>query len=336
MKARPVSVTELHLHLEGSLFPRSAIEIAAGLGHPWGQETEASLRRRFRFGTFDAFLETIREMCTVLCSTGALRRTARELSHFLRIHGVRYAEVYVSPYIYMRVGMSYAEIIEAVVTGFDEAQDQGGAICRILLDSVRHWGPSAATAVLDGAQAYPHDSVIGFGLGGSETPALEEFAEHFARAASLGLRRLVHAGETSSGDDVWKAVEILGAERIAHGIRALESEPAMGALRKSGVPLDLAVTSNYRTGVVTGEHPIRRLVDQQLIVTLSTDDPSLFRTDPIREYERARRFGHLTREELFVIARNGIDVCFASESIKKDLRRELDSRRSRVEDDAPC
>lgn len=324
----PIGITELHLHLEGSVFPASAIELAKAAGHPWSEETVHSLRRRFRYSGFDGFLLTIREMCSLLCSTAALERTALELSLFLGRFGVGYAEIYVSPYIYMRAGIGYEDAVDAVIAGFELAERAGGARSMILLDSVRQWGPDAALALLEAAAAHPRERVIGFGLGGSETPPLEDFIEAFQRAGSLGLRRVVHAGETGEGDDVRKAVEVLEVERIAHGIRALESPRALALLRESGVALDLAVTSNYRTRVVTGEHPIRRLIDEQITTTLSTDDPSLFRTDPIREYERARRFGRLSGEELYEVARNGIEKSFATEELKDELRRELASRRA--------
>lgn len=328
----PIGITELHLHLEGSLFPRSAIELASGSQHPWSAETESSLRRRFTYTSFDGFLQTIREMCSLLCSPAALQSTARELSLFLNRFGVRYAEIYVSPFIYMRVGIEYESVINSVSAGFEEAEAAGGAKCLILLDSVRHWGPSAAAAVLEGAAAHPHERVIGFGLGGSETPPLEEFTDSFEYAASLGLRRVVHAGETGAGDDVWKAIELLGVERIAHGIRALESARALGMLRETGIPLDIAITSNYRTRVVNGAHPIRELIDEGITTTLSTDDPSLFRTDPVREYVRARRFGRLSSEELYGVAKNGIEASFAPAELKEELRRELESRRQSQEE----
>lgn len=327
----PIGTTELHLHLEGSLFPRSAIELASGSGHPWSRDTEQSLRRKFTYSSFEGFLERIREMCSLLCSPVALQRAARELSLYLIRYGVSYAEVYVSPFIYMRSGISYEQVIGSVSDGFEEAEAEGGATCTILLDSVRHWGTDAAEAVLDAAARRPHDRVIGFGLGGSETPPLEEFVRHFERAGDLGLHRLVHAGETGAGEDVCKAIELLGVERIAHGIRALESERALAMLRERAIPLDIAVTSNYRTRVVRGEHPIRKLIDEGIATTLSTDDPSLFRTDPIREYVRARRFGRLRTEELFAIAGNGIEMSFAPPHLKEDLRRVLASRRAAQE-----
>ncbi|MDX1582922.1 MAG: hypothetical protein R3338_04905, partial [Thermoanaerobaculia bacterium] len=225
----------------------------------------------------------------------------------------------------------YDEIIDAVATGFSDAESAGGSHCAILLDSVRHWGRDAAETVLDAAESHPHDRVIGFGLGGSETPPLEDFVEHFERARSIGLRCVVHAGETGAGEDVRKAVSVLSVERVAHGIRAIESREALEAVRSQRVPLDLAITSNYRTRVTRGRHPIRDLIDEGIMVTLSTDDPSLFRTDPIREYRRARRFGDLSTNELFTVALNGIEASFASNRRKEELRAELETRRHNYE-----
>jgi aminodeoxyfutalosine deaminase len=328
MKRSPVAVSELHIHLEGSLFPASAVELARSSGHLWSNETPSSLRRRFRYGSFDDFLATIREMCAVLCSPHALERAARELSIFLSLHGVLYAEVYVSPLIYIRWGMSYPEVIGSVRRGFDEAARQGGAACSILLDSVRHWGVEAAEDVIEAARDHPDESVVGFGLGGGETVPLEDFASVFEAARSLGLHTVAHAGETGDATQVIDAIEILGVERVAHGIRALESPAALHLLRHRQIPLDLAITSNYRTGLVRGLHPIRKLVDEGVTVTISTDDPSLFRTDPVREQLRAERFGELSRDELFEVARNAIAVSFASESIKDELYSRLELRRT--------
>jgi adenosine deaminase len=323
-----IAVTELHLHLEGSLFPATAIELARSRGHVWGRETTASLRRRFRYRSFDDFLSVIREMCVVLCSEAALERAARELSLFLRGHGVLYAEVYVSPLIYIRWGMSYPEVIGSVRRGFEDAASGGGAVCTILLDSVRHWGVEAAEEVLEGARQHPDEAVVGFGLGGSETVPLQDFAGVFETARGLGLHTLAHAGETGDATQVIDAIETLGVERIAHGFRAVESPPALDLLRRRRIPLDLAITSNYRTGVVGGPHPIRKLIDEGVTVTLSTDDPSLFRTDPVREQHRAVRFGGLSRDELFEVARNGIDVSFAPDSIRNELYFRLERRRT--------
>ncbi len=320
-------VAELHLHLEGSLTPESAVELARRSGHPWGELTAAELRATFRYDSFADFLDRIREMCRVLNSLPALERAAFELSRFEARHGIEYAEVYVSPWIYARWGLDYDDVMNAVVAGFDRGKACGGADCRILLDTVRQWGPEAAHSILDHHQKSPRRQVVGFGIGGEESVPLQQFVEVFEKARSLGLRTVAHAGETGPASDVRTAIEDLHADRIAHGIRALDQPELVTTIVRKGIPLDLAITSNYRTKAVRRmPHPVRQLLDRGVMVTLSTDDPSLFRTDPVRESERARRFGSLSPEELTGLARNAIRASFAPEEVRRQLDRILDSR----------
>lgn len=324
---RPIGVTELHVHLEGSLSIESAIEIASVRNHPWGSMTPRDLRLRFRYKSLNDFLGAVRDMCEVLNSPGALERAARELSFFLGRSGVRYAEVYASPYIFARWGQEFGAVFGAIDRGFAAGEAAGGAECGVLLDTVRQWGPEAAMFVLDAYEESKMRRAVGFGLGGQESGPLELFVPAYERARSLGLRTLVHAGEETGVDDVWKAIEVLGVDRIAHGIRAVDDPKLLTALRERRVPLDLAITSNYRTGAVKGEHPIRRLLDAGLTVTINTDDPSLFRTSLPREFVRARRFGGITEDEAWAIAENGIACSFADDGTKAALSTQLTQRR---------
>lgn len=320
-------ITELHLHLEGSLPVKTAVAIAKMRHHPWGLLTPSQLRRQFSYASFDDFLAAIREMCRVLADPAALRRAAKELSLELRCHDVEYAEVYTSPYIYVRWGLDYSDVLMAVDEGFAEGEAEGGARCMILLDSVRQWGADAAHVVLDGFEATGAPRVIGFGLGGEERVPLADFGGVFERVRALGLRTVVHAGEGTNARDVWDAIDVLGVDRVAHGIRAVDDAELMRVLADRRIPLDVAITSNYRTRVVTANpHPVRQLVDAGVVVTLSTDDPSLFRTSMSREYARAKRWGALTDAELREIAINGIEASFASELEKETLRFSLASR----------
>lgn len=319
------SVAELHLHLEGSLGAESAVAIAKERGLPWGSLTARELRRKFRYASFTEFLLTVRDMAEVLAAYDALERAARELSTSLAVAGVLYAEVYVSPNIYPRWGLDGAEALRAAERGFAAGEGAGGARCAILLDSVRQWGPEAAAAVLDAFERSGCTRAIGFGLGGDEASPLARFEETFARARSLGLHTVSHAGEVSTAEDVRAAVETLKAERVAHGIRAVDDPSVLGAIRDRGIALDVCLTSNYRTGAVRGAHPVRRLVEAGIAVTLSTDDPSLFRTDLPHEFRLARRFG-LSQRELAAIAANAIEHSFAPESTKRTLRDALAAR----------
>jgi adenosine deaminase len=319
------SVAELHLHLEGSLSAESAVAIAKERGLPWGELTPRELRKTFRYPTFVDFLLTVREMAKVLCAYDVLERAARELSTSLASAGVLYAEVYVSPNIYTRWGLDGTEALLAADRGFAAGESAGGARCAILLDSVRQWGTDAAAAVLDAFERSGCTRAIGFGLGGDEASPLALFEETFARARALGLRTVVHAGEVSTAGDVRAAVETLQVERVAHGIRAVDDPQLLAEIRDRGVALDVCLTSNYRTGAVRGAHPVRTLVDAGIAVTLSTDDPSLFRTDLPHEFRLARRFG-LSQRELRAIAADAIEHSFAPDATKLALREALAAR----------
>jgi len=320
------TVTDLHLHLEGSLAIGSTIEIARGSGHPWGELDPAALRRRFRVRSFAGFLDSIKETCRILCSSDALGRAARELSGFLARYGVRYAEVYASPWIYVRWGMNWDAILDAVDEGFAEGERAGGARCAILLDTVRQWGVDPADAILDDVERRPRDRVVGFGIGGEESVPLREFVRIFDRARALGLRTVAHAGELGPARDVAEALDLLRVDRIAHGIRALDDPGLVAEIARRRIPLDLAITSNYRTGAVVGPHPIRELVDAGVIVTIGTDDPAIFGTNPIREMRRARRAGNLSRDEIHAVARDAVDASFCGDDTRARLHEVLDQR----------
>jgi aminodeoxyfutalosine deaminase len=323
-----IGISELHLHLEGSLSVESAIEIAAMRGHAWGALSPLALRRKFRYGSLNDFLAVIREMCIVLSTCDVLERAARELSLSLAASGVEYAEVYCSPYIYVRWGLDFNEVLRSVDRGFAEGAAAGGCDCAILLDSVRQWGPDAAAVILDSFARDPIPRVAGFGLGGEERIPLADFRDIYERARAAGLRTVVHTGEVGPPEDVITAIDVLGVDRIAHGISAVRDRGVLRRLAESNVALDLSVTSNYRTASVRGPHPVRQLVDAGVAVTLSTDDPSLFRTTLPQEYERARRFGRLSDGELAGIARNGVTRSFAAPAQQALLLQRLEKRLS--------
>lgn len=318
---------DLHLHLEGSLPVEDAVRIAADAGHPWGMLEAKTLRRSFRYRAFNEFLATIREMCSVVAAPGGLEAAAAAVSRESGRFGVRYVEVYVSPYIYMRWGARWEDVVRRCEEGFASAEQAGGARCAVLLDTVRQWTPEATTEMLNAYERQPWSRVIGLGIGGAETYPLEEFRDVFARARALGLRTVAHAGEGAGFADVRVALDVLRVDRIAHGIRAIDDPRLLSDLSRTGVPLDVAVSSNYRTHVVrTVPHPLRRLLDAGVRVSLGTDDPSLFRTNIRREMLAARRAAQLSEREIRALSRNAIEHSFASDSLKRELRADLDRR----------
>jgi adenosine deaminase/aminodeoxyfutalosine deaminase len=187
---------------------------------------------------------------------------------------------------------------------------------RFILDAVRQFGVEAAWEVARLAAAHRERGVIGFGIGGDEArgPALE-FREVFAWARQQGLHLAPHGGETMGPQTVWDALEC-GAERIGHGIGAIGDLALVRHLVERRIPLEICITSNLRTGAVAslGAHPLRRLYDAGVAVTLNTDDPAMFGTTLEREYEIAATAFGFTQEELRGIAANGFEFAFDAEA----------------------
>jgi adenosine deaminase/aminodeoxyfutalosine deaminase len=183
---------------------------------------------------------------------------------------------------------------------------------RWIADAVRHFGPEHVMAVAEQAAALVDQGVVAFGIGGDEArgPA-EWFGESYRFARGRGLHLTAHAGEAAGPDSVWKALEI-GAERIGHGIRSIEDPVLVRHLADQGIPLEVCITSNVMTGVVGSlrEHPVRKLYDAGVPITLNTDDPGLFRTTLGAEYELAAREFGFGAAELNAIRENGFRYAF--------------------------
>ena len=205
--------------------------------------------------------------------------------------------------------------LEAVDVGFREALEARGILCRILLDAVRHWGPESADRVLDLYERNPLPSIVGFGMGGDEAalPAAA-FGGVYLRARALGLHTSVHAGEWAGAESVRDVLDALRPDRLDHGIAAAADPLLLARLAEEDTILCVAPTSNLRTGAVgsAGAHPLKRLIDAGVRVTLSADDPVLFGTTTRGEYRFAREQLGLTDEDLRTLAGNAWHAAFCT------------------------
>jgi aminodeoxyfutalosine deaminase len=299
--ARMGPFAELHVHLEGSVQPETLREIDPSL-------TLEEIAAATSYIDFAGFIQSYIWVNRRLQTPAHYAIAARHLFATLHSENVSYVEVTLSAGMMMWKGQDVAAIYEAV---------QREALCarlgvRWIFDAVRQFGADAAKPVFDLAAERVHDGVVAIGLGGFEAGApAADFAELYQRARDRGLHTVCHAGETTDAQNVWDAVAI-GAERIGHGIRAIEDPPLMAHLREKNIPLEICITSNVRTGAVATleDHPIRKLFDAGVPIVLNTDDPALFDCTLPSEYRLAReRFG-FSDEEMEVIARNGFQFSF--------------------------
>jgi adenosine deaminase len=298
---RRLPKAELHQHLDGSVRPETAVELADAIGTPM---TLDEARRRMvgpeRCADQADLLTYFDLPITLLQTAAALERATAELVEDLGTDGVTYAEVRWAPRLHLERGLSVGDVIEAVAAGVRRATDAPGAPVIGLIVTAMRSHPPAANAELArtaGAVGWP---VIGFDLAGPEAawPA-PPHAIAFVAAREAGLALTAHAGEVAGADRVREVLDF-GVRRVSHGVTAVEDPSLVDLLRARDVTLDLCPTSNVQAGVVAslGEHPVAALHRAGVSVTISTDDRTVTGLD-------------LTAEELSAIAVNGFVRAFA-------------------------
>ena len=314
---------ELHVHLEGAIDPETVYAMAARNRVALPAASLEEWRQFYRFRDFDHFVEVY------VLATRAMQTPedwATMVEDFLRNQArqnVRYSEAFLSASL--QLGKFPAdEWLHALSEGAAAGEARYGSWVRFIPDISREL-PETRHRVLEFAlQTRSTGLVIGLGLGGPEIGYPPElFADVYGEARRQGLRVVAHAGETGGPSSVWGALDVLGAERIGHGVRCLDDPTLVRELRARRTPLEVSPTSNYCLGVVApGEpHPIRRMVDAGLYCTVNSDDPPMFGTDLNREYGLLAAQG-FSWDELWRLNLNAVEAAFLSDEQKTALRRE--------------
>jgi aminodeoxyfutalosine deaminase len=280
---------ELHLHLEGSIEPETLMAIDPSL-------SRAEIEGHLTCGSFAEFLQGYIWVNRKLEKPEHYALATRHLLDSLAAQGVTYAEITLSAGVVLWKQQDLAAVYDAV---WRESRRSSLKVFWIL-DSIRQFGAEKGMEVAEFAVSRRDDGVVAYGIGGDEVrgPA-HWFRDVFAYARDGGLHLVCHAGETGGPDSVWGALAI-GAERIGHGIAAAKDPKLMAQLCQDKVPLEVCISSNVCTGVVTSlaDHPVRKLYDAGAPITIHTDDPAFFRTTLTREYELAEKMFGLPGEEL--------------------------------------
>jgi len=299
---------ELHVHLEGSVDAATLLEIDPAL-------TREEIAAATSYTDFAGFIQSYIWVNKRLSTPEHYAIVAHRLFERLHQEGVVYAEVTLSTGMMLWKGHEFAPIYDAVQREALRAQFP----VRWILDATRQFGAEAAKPVFDLAAERVGEGVVAIGLGGFEAggPALW-FKDLYAQARNRGLRLTCHAGETTDAQSIWDALEI-GAERIGHGIRAIDDPRLMAHLRDKNIPLEISITSNVRTGAVASlkDHPVRKLFDAGVPIVLNTDDPALFDCTLTSEYRLARDEFGFTDAELATLAANSLRYGFQTPAIER-------------------
>jgi len=296
---------ELHVHLEGTVRPATLEELAS--------RTVVKIPRSF--SDLAGFIETYMAAWATMTEPGDYGRLVREYCEDAARCGVRYAELQLAT-----TGRSYACLEEAA----EAAAQQRDVAVRFIVDVPRGLPIEVGWSMLEAAKGV--QEVVALGLGGPERLCPPEaFASLFDEARRRGLRSAPHAGEEAGPESVRGALEALQADRIMHGVRAVENPALVAELAERGTGLAVCPTSNLLLSVVPGmeEHPLRELWQAGTLVSINTDDPGFFGCDLTGEYAIAGRLLGLDRAGYGRLALNSVESSFAPEAVKSEMRSEI-------------
>jgi adenosine deaminase/aminodeoxyfutalosine deaminase len=321
---------ELHLHLEGAVRLETLLELSQNKGGLRERVDEWIAARRaqgFRYGNFREFLVAFKLVALLIEAPQDYALVTTRLVEWLAEQNVQYAEIIFAAGVVLWKQQPVDAIFEAVVAAAEEAEVRTGVRVRWIFDAIRHFGTEHAREVLRWAAHFRSRGVVGFGIGGDEAggPA-KLFPDIFREARGLGLHGVAHAGEACGPESVRDAVELLGAERIGHGLSALQDAGVTTLLRERRIPLEVCPSSNVSTGLIARfeDHPLRKFLEAGLVVTLNSDDPAMFGTSLQEEFLQAARCFELSRETLSALCRNAIHAAFLSEDEKRKLEAGLE------------
>ena len=324
-RLRALPKAELHVHLDGSVRTTTLIELARARPVPLPTADPIELERLLvarDAGTLERYLAGFDLVLSVMQDASALERIAYELAVDAASEGSRYLEVRYSPILNTREGLSLEEAVEAPLRGLARAETGLGVRGTVIVCALRHLTPETSYRLAELAAVYRGRGVVGFDLAGPEHghPAADHRTA-FALAAEAGLGITVHAGEAAGPESIAQALHDCGAQRIGHGTRLHEDPALVAQVREAGIPLEVCITSNVQTSAVPsyGAHPVRRYLDNGLVITLNTDNRLISGTTLTEELRKAHHhlgFGWL---ELRAVTRAAFANAFLPEGERANL-----------------
>ncbi len=317
---------ELHLHLEGAFTLPYMLHLIRKYEPDTSVKSVADLQKRFAYIDFDNFIETwfwknqyFRE------SQDFYESTYTAIAALVK-QNIIALEAFFSPWDFVDNNITAQEIIEATIAGKKAAEKKFGMAINLIADIVRDHGYQTAPKRFADLVPY-RDEICGIGLGGSEAQYPNVlFQEVFETARDQGFHVVAHAGEASGAKSIWDALLYLKAERIGHGVRAIENAFLMEYLEKKQVPLEICPTSNLKTKVVPdiSLHPLRQMYTEGLALTINSDDPTMYGSTLTEEYRLICHHLGFDTNDLQAFTMNALQASFFPEKTKAVLEKKID------------
>jgi adenine deaminase len=299
---------ELHIHIEGSLEPEMVFALARRNGIRLPYPSVEALRQAYRFSDLQDFLNIYYQSMSVLVTEQDFYDLAWAYLERAHPDNVRHVEMFFDPQGHTSRGVAFATVIQGLHRAIVDAGEKLGVQASMIMCFLRHLDETDAQRTLDQALAFK-DRIAGVGLDSSEkgNPP-SKFKHVFARARDAGFFLTAHAGEEGPAGYVWEALDVLGCTRIDHGNHSIDDASLVGRLAREQVPLTMCPLSNLRLRVVDdlAHHPLRRLMDKGVLVTVNSDDPAYFGGYVNQNYVAISAALGLGRADIATIVRNGI------------------------------
>jgi adenosine deaminase len=317
---------ELHVHIEGTLEPELMFALAKRNNVRLPYESVDAVRQAYRFGNLQDFLDIYYQGMSVLITEQDFYDLAWAYLQRARADNVRHVEMFFDPQGHTARGIAFSTVIAGLHRAITDAAREG-VQASLIMCFLRHLDEADAERTLDSALKF-RDKIVGVGLDSSEAGhPPNKFKRVFARARDAGLFVTAHAGEEGPPSYVWEALDVLGVGRVDHGNRSLEDDTLVARLARERMALTVCPLSNLRLRVIDdlAHHPLRRMMDKGLVVTVNSDDPAYFGGYVNENYRAVSEALRLTREEIVAVVRNSVQASLMSAPAKAEALGDIDS-----------
>ncbi len=317
---------ELHLHIEGTFEPELIFAIAKRNGLNVAYESVEALRAAYEFADLQSFLDVYYAGMNVLREEVDFYDLT--MAYFGRAHsqGVRHAEIFFDPQAHTNRGIAFGTVVDGISTALHDVGAKYGITSHLIMCFLRDLSAESAMATLETALAYK-DKIKAVGLDSAEdgNPP-SKFQAVFDRARAEGFLTVAHAGEEGGPEYVWEALDLLKASRVDHGVRSLEDRKLVERLRDERIPLTVCPLSNVKLRVIDklADHPLRRMLDEELVATVNSDDPAYFGGYVGENFAQTATALGLSDDEIVTLARNSFEASFIDEATKQRFYAEIE------------
>ncbi len=320
---------DLHCHLDGSLRAETVLDIIKKDRLELTQSLEdirEQLTAPLSCSSLDEYLRCFDLPIAVMQTKKNLERVSFELMEDAAMENIKYIEIRFAPQQHTKQGLTTVEIIQSVLCGMRRAEKKYDIKGNYILSCMRHLSAESAMKIVEEGKQFIGQGVVAVDLCGGEVAGFcHKFIQPMKKAREYGYRITIHAGETGIGENVTDAIELLGAERIGHGVFITNNREAYNLVKERKIPLEICPTSNVQTKAVKnyGEHPIYDFYNDEIMITLNTDNRTVSDTTMTKECVQIDRAFDLKKGEYTDIYLNSVEAAFISEDEKQKLREKI-------------